>query len=85
MLRDHEDTEDGEIVCEGIEAWIGLERVSMRTVHALLQLCALSNQDNDHRVRRYVINETGKNLLDDEEGTIEKLETAFSSQTPIHW
>lgn len=52
-----------EIVVEGREAWLGMERLSIRTVTQLLRLMALSEADGCHpRTPRYVLNGTGRAL-----------------------
>ncbi len=54
--------EDAEIVCDGIECWLGLRRVSYRTVKSLLRLTALSFSDLGGG-QHYTLNETGRELL----------------------
>ena len=65
-MWDDEDSLDGELVQEGREVWLGYERSSPQIVYALLRACAIkdvSDSSNDV-VRRYVINETGRKLLE---------------------
>lgn len=57
---------DYEIVCEGLDCYIGLERTSRRTVNALLNLMAISEVGGGGNFARYQINETGRNILADE-------------------
>lgn len=57
--------EDGELVYERGVGYIGHDRVSGRTVFALIKLCAISSvSGNVGELERYRINETGTNLLD---------------------
>lgn len=61
------DGDDGELVYERGEAWLGLDRVAPRTVFALLRACAISlegdSMGGDGRLERYRINETGRRLI----------------------
>ena len=64
MMRDAEDSEDGELVYERGRGYVGTDPVAARTVLALLRLCAISaDQFNKGDLERYTINETGKELL----------------------
>lgn len=64
-MRDHADEDDGELVQEGREVWIGQQRTSPRIVLALLRACAIKDDSDNGRdsFRRYVINETGLAIL----------------------
>ena len=61
------DGDDGELVYECGEGWLGLDRVAPRTVFALLRACAISldigGVGGDGCLERYRINETGRALL----------------------
>ncbi len=61
------DGDDGELVYERGEGWIGLDRVAPRTVFALLRACAISldggGTGGDGCLERYRINETGRPLI----------------------
>lgn len=50
------------IVCDGIECWIGLRRISRRTVDGLLRLIAISPENFD-KSSVYILNDTGKAIL----------------------
>lgn len=50
--------DDTEIVCEGLECFWETERISVRTVNALVEHCLVST-DGDGRFRRFEINDTG--------------------------
>lgn len=65
-MWDHENEADGELVSEGREVWLGLERTSLPVVYALLRACAIKDvSDSRHDgMRRYVINETGREVLE---------------------
>ena len=69
VLAELRDTEypDNEIVCDGRECWIGQRRTSWRVVNSLLCMMAVSDcSDTSRGARRFIINETGKNILADE-------------------
>ena len=73
IMRDRQDDDedfDGEIVREGRVAYLGYQRVSVRTINELVVLCAISLDQHSTvgRCERYHINETGRRLLD---GTME--------------
>lgn len=62
----HPDDDAGELVMEGREVWLDLEKTSVAMVFSLIRLMAISNQHPDGRVggvERYRINETGRRLL----------------------
>lgn len=66
------ETEEGEgdLVVEGIEAWIGFERTSVAAVNRLLRLCLLHDDSKDGamgecKARYYSINEEGRRVLRD--------------------
>ncbi len=66
LMADRPDDDDGELVLEGREAWLGLERTSPAMVWSLVRLMAVSNEDGDGRLdglTRWRINETGRRLL----------------------
>lgn len=54
--------EDAEIVCEGIQCWLGDRQVSYRTVQALLRLLLVS-ESGDRQVHRYTLNDCGRGVL----------------------
>jgi hypothetical protein len=57
--------EDAEIVCSGRECWLGLDKVASRTVDRLLGCMAISDISDDRRTQRYVINGTGRAIVED--------------------
>jgi hypothetical protein len=62
VLRKAEAGED--LVCEHGVAFIGLQPTSVRTIYALLRVCAISpNPFSGGSFERYVINSTGKEIL----------------------
>lgn len=66
QMRDKE-YPDNEIVCSGVECWIGTERTSWKLVRSLLCMVAVSDaSDEGGGAHRYTINETGKHILNDE-------------------
>jgi len=56
--------EDAEIVQEGGQCWVGLERISPRTVERLLQLCLLRHEGSGG-CDRYTLNEEGRRMAAD--------------------
>lgn len=54
-----------EIVCDGLECWIGLRRIAARTVSRLLYMC-LIREERMGGYRHYSINGTGRAALKDE-------------------
>jgi hypothetical protein len=69
-LRDNADQEryeDAEIVCDGLECWLGQRRIARMTVNKLQQLTSISDvSDQNGGTQRFTINETGRNILKDE-------------------
>jgi hypothetical protein len=64
IMRDNKDNEDGELVYESGIGYVGLDRVSSRTVFALLRFCAISlDSVFGEKFERYHINESGEELL----------------------
>lgn len=58
------DTHVEELVCDGIECWVGYEKTSYRTMKALLMYCLISGwQINSNKVQYLYINESGKAYL----------------------
>lgn len=53
---------DGELVAEGIEAWVGDQRTSRSVMDQLLSCCFISGEAS-HNFHRYTINESGKRFL----------------------
>lgn len=73
--------EDAEIVCCGIECWLGERRVSYRTVKSLLKLMALSFDDMGG-AHHYTLNETGRELSKHPE-LAQKIRTAILRGKPF--
>jgi len=83
-LAEHEDDEEGEIVYENGECWLGTEsKLASRTLTALLQRCALSliHGSKIGEVERYGINETGRALLASSRSTQRKTARSLVSDT----
>lgn len=57
--------EEAEIVAEGISVYLGYERISIKTVKALLDHCAISEEGDggDYKFHRYTINCIGLLLV----------------------
>ena len=63
-MRGRRDEEDGELVMEGREVWLGLERSSPQLVLNLLRLAAIRLEGGEvGGVERYAISGTGLKLL----------------------
>lgn len=60
-----EDWEDSEIVCSGIDCWLGLTRVARRTVTSLVRHMAVSLASEPGSEERYVLSGTGRKILED--------------------
>lgn len=64
VMADKADTDEGELVMEGREVWLGLERTNKATVLALLRLCAIRLESGEPGgCERYTINATGLDLI----------------------
>lgn len=63
QMASHEDTEGGELACEGIECWVGDERTSRSIVRQLLECVFMKDVSDTGGIERYVINESGKRFL----------------------
>ncbi len=64
LMLANKDNEDGELVREGREVWLGYERVGSMVINQLLQLCAIADvSDEGKGLERYVINSTGEALV----------------------
>lgn len=63
-MRDNFANEDGELVYESGSGYLGLERVSGRTVNNLLRACAIRADGVPGALERYRINQTGREILD---------------------
>lgn len=58
--------EDAEIVCEGFVCYIGVDRISYRTVTNLLSHCCISlTTDEGSSIARFGLNGTGRAALED--------------------
>lgn len=65
-MADHPDDDEGELVLEGRDAYLDLERTSPAMVWSLVRLMAISNRSTDGRLdglTRWRINETGRRLI----------------------
>lgn len=52
--------DEAEIVCDGASCYLGLDRISRRTVEGLLRCVAISMASEPGSLERYVITETGR-------------------------
>lgn len=63
-LADNEREEDGEIVYDSGQVWLGDDRLAHRTLTTLLQMMALRNPwPGANSLERWRINGTGKKIL----------------------
>lgn len=62
-MAEHPDDDEGELVRDRVDAFLGDDRVASRTVNALLRACAISQGAWGGAVERYRINETGRDIL----------------------
>lgn len=75
--------EDAEIVCEGFICYLGVERLSFRTVSNLLSHCCVSSaKDEGSSMDRFSLNGTGRAALEDE-GVPERVRLALASNTAV--
>lgn len=65
IMLDNQDTDDGELVYEKGQCYLGCDRVDSRVLFGLIRLCAVSlgQYSTVGEFERYTINETGKELL----------------------
>ena len=63
IMHDNENTDDGEIVYDKGIGYLRLERISPRTIFALLRLCCVSLDQYGGGMEHYHINDTGKDFL----------------------
>ncbi len=62
------DNEDGELVYEKRQCYLGCDRVDSRILYGLLRVCAISldqYSDINNGMERYTINDTGIQLLNE--------------------
>lgn len=52
-----------EIVCEGVQCWIGTRQTSWGLVRGLLRLLALKDVSDTKGLQRFTINDTGRAIL----------------------
>lgn len=65
-MRDNEDCNDfdgSQIVCSGVECWLGLRRISRRTVNCLLRLLAIKPAW-ESAINYFCITDAGRSLLE---------------------
>lgn len=63
LMAENKDTDDGELVQETRQTWIGNEQVGGAIVNELLRLVAIKDVSGSETFHRYVINSTGEALL----------------------
>ena len=67
LMRDREiadpGCDDAELVYERGQGFLDLDRVSGRTVFALIRACAIRREDMNGSFERYRINETGRGIV----------------------
>ncbi len=79
-----ENHEDAEIVCEGFICYLGIERISYRTVSNLLSHCCISStKDEGSSMDRFSLNGTGRAALEDED-VPERVRLALLTRTPVN-
>lgn len=63
IMRDEEEY----IIVEGAEAWVGSHKTNVATVHHLLRLCLVSQEQGpgEDKIQHYNINEDGRKVLED--------------------
>lgn len=75
--------EDAEIVCEGFICYLGIDRISHRTVTNLLSHCCVSSsKDEGSSMDRFTLNGTGRAALEDN-GVPERVRLALISNIAV--
>jgi hypothetical protein len=79
-----EDPDDygAEIVCEGRRTFIGLDSIPRRALNELLGCLAVSADGSGGRVRRFLLNETGRAILANP-GLKDEIEAAVRTNRPF--
>lgn len=55
--------EEAELVCEGIECWVGLARTNRAVVRLLLRSLLVRDVSDTGGIERYAVNDTGRAAL----------------------
>jgi hypothetical protein len=63
LLAKHEHTEEGEIVCDRLNCYLGYRRVHWKTINKLSDCSAITNSAHNNDAKRYVITEIGHAIL----------------------
>lgn len=64
--EDADDHDHSEIVCDGIQCWLGLTRVHAQTVKSLLMnMLVTRHSDNSGNLFRYTVNGCGRAIAKD--------------------
>jgi hypothetical protein len=71
-----------EIICEGAICYLGLDKISYRTVLNLIAHCCISLNSGEESARRFSINGTGRAALADP-GVPDRVRLAILAQKPV--
>lgn len=58
-----DELDDAEVVQEGFHCYVGLRRIHYKTLDVLIRMVALSVDSGDEALRRFRLNETGRDIL----------------------
>lgn len=64
LAEDNDCYEDAEIVCSGLECWVGDHRTNWKIVNGLLRLCLLRDVSDTKGCLRFTLNEEGRAMAD---------------------
>lgn len=80
-MRDSTDYYDAEIVEDGKSIWLGDDIIHRKTLNYLLNNLCISDT-SDTKIHRYVINGTGKAVLDDDT-VLDRIKSALKNGIPV--
>lgn len=79
--EEREEWEDAELVCDGFDCWLGLDKFSRKTVNVLLRCTAITLVSEPGSSERFTISATGRAILEDPT-VADRVFKALISRTP---
>lgn len=79
--EDREEWDEAELVCEGFDCWLGIEKFSRKTVNVCLRYVAIRLVSEPGSAERYMISGTGKAILQDPKAA-DRVLACLLSNTP---
>lgn len=55
--------EDCDILCDGVVCYVGSRRTTWSVVYELLRIIAIDDVSDSDKLKRYILNDTGRSLL----------------------